>query len=89
MTSSPSRHSRRGLGILLTVLLLVTMLMGVGPGLRLINPESTRPDSAFSVFGLPTVYAWGLLWYAVQLAILLVACFTVWRTDGDDHASGN
>ncbi|HUV39929.1 MAG TPA: hypothetical protein VMY39_09965 [Planctomycetota bacterium] len=86
MTSSTRKRPRRRLGIVLTVLLLVTMFMGVGPGLRLINPDPTRPGSAFSVFGLPTVYAWGLLWYVVQLAVILIACFTLWRTDGEDHA---
>ena len=82
-------RSRKTLGIILTVVLLVTMFMGVGPGLRLINPDPQRPGSAFSLFGLPTVYAWGLLWYAVQLIIILVACFTVWRTDGDENARGD
>ena len=75
------------LAIILTVLMFVTMFMGTGPGLRLINPDPARPETAFSVFGLPTVYAWGLLWYAVQVVIVLVACFTLWRPEGGENAS--
>ena len=30
------------------------------------------------MLGLPTIYAWGLLWYAVQLAAVLTAYFKVW-----------
>jgi len=85
--ASPATERRwKGLGAALTVLLLVTMLMGVGPGLRLINPDPALPASRFSVFGLPRVYAWGLLWYALQLLVIFVACFTIWRSDGDDDA---
>jgi len=83
------KRSRKRLGIVLTMALFAAMVMGTGPGLLLVNPEAARPETAFTVFGLPTVYAWGLLWYAVQLVIILTACFTLWRTDGDDHAAGN
>ena len=83
---APSKEVRRRsrLGIALTVGLLVTMVMGVGPGLRLINPDTEAGESAFGLFGLPKVYLWGLLWYAVQLVLVVIACLTVWRTDVDD-----
>jgi hypothetical protein len=79
-----SRHSHRWLAIILTAALLITMFMGVGPGLRLVNPSPDRPGSAFTVFGLPTIYAWGLLWYLAQLLIIVVASVTLWRTEGDE-----
>jgi len=50
------------------------MVMGTGPGILLVN----RPNS---ILGIPLVYAWGILWYLVQVIVGLVAYFTLWRND--------
>lgn len=66
------------------MLFLVAMIMGPGPGLRLVNPDIDNPDARFTILGLPIIYVWGLFWYAVQLAILLVAYFTLWNEPEQD-----
>ena len=86
--ASQTHKCRSGtLSVVLTVSMIVTMVMGVGPGLWLINPDKPG-ESAFGLWGLPKVYLWGLLWYAVQVVLVGVACFTVWRTDPDDDETG-
>jgi len=68
---------------LLITLFLLAMVMGSGPGLYLINPDINDPHATFTLGGLPIIYAWGLLWYAVQLAVILRAYTTYWK-QGDD-----
>ena len=79
--SAAAPPTKRNLGVVLTVAMIVAMLMGPGPGLRLVNPDITEPGADYLVFGLPIIYAWGLLWFVVQVAIVLIAYFTVWKTD--------
>jgi hypothetical protein len=57
------------------------MVMGSGPGLRLVNPDPGDAATAFTLWGLPKLYAWGLLWYGAQLAVILVAYFKLWRSE--------
>jgi len=49
------------------------MILGVGPGVLLVN----RPET---ILGIPLLYAWGLLWYFVQVGIAVVAYVYLWRT---------
>ena len=66
---------------LLTGLFLLAVFMGAGPGLHLVNPDPCDPQADFITLGLPTIYVWGLLWYAVQFAVILVAYFRFWNDD--------
>jgi hypothetical protein len=68
---------------LLVLLFLLAMVMGSGPGLYLINPDPGDPNAIFTLGGLPVIYLWGLLWYAVQLGVILRAYTTYWK-GGDD-----
>ncbi|HCK10691.1 MAG: hypothetical protein CME21_10110 [Gemmatimonadetes bacterium] len=60
-------------------LFIAAMIMGPGPGLRLINPDPSDPDAVYTFLGIPTVYAWGLFWYLIQLVAILVAYRRLWR----------
>ncbi len=73
------KKNRKQLGILLTVAMVVAMLMGPGPGLRLINPDSSDPGATYTLGGVPVIYVWGLFWFAVQVAVVVTAYFTVWN----------
>jgi hypothetical protein len=64
---------------LLILLFFLAMVMGSGPGLYLINPNPSDPQASFTFAGLPTIYAWGLLWYAVQLGVILRAYNKYWK----------
>ena len=57
------------------------MLMGSGPGIRLFNPDISDPHAVFTIFGMPKIYVWGLFWYVIQLAALLVAYFKIWKNE--------
>ena len=69
----------RRLTIVLLVTFTVALLLGPGPGHLLINPDPADPEARRFVFGLPILYAWALLWFAVQAACIVVAYFTLWR----------
>ena len=66
--------------------MVFAMLMGPGPGLRLVNPDIDNPSAEFTVAGLPIIYVWGLFWFLVQVIIVVVAYFTVWNEQ--DEAIG-
>ena len=68
---------------LLFALFVLAMVMGSGPGLYHINPDISAPNPSFTTFGLPTIYVWGLFWYAVQLGIILRAYFHHWKEEDD------
>ncbi|MBT4496841.1 MAG: hypothetical protein HOC74_03925 [Gemmatimonadetes bacterium] len=68
---------------LLVLLFLLAMVMGSGPGLYLINPDPGDPSATFTLGGLPVIYLWGLLWYAVQLSVIIRAYTAYWK-GGDD-----
>ena len=57
------------------------MVMGPGPGLRLVNPEPNASGDALLFLGLPVIYAWGLVWYGVQAAVVITASVTLWKSD--------
>ena len=71
------------LGLVLFLLFVLAMFMGPGPGLRLVNPESSADSEALRFLGLPVIYAWGLLWYSIQAAVVVTASLTLWKTDDE------
>lgn len=73
--------SKRRLGWVLTGLFALALVMGPGPGLYLVNPDPSDPDSFTTVLGLPIIYAWGLLWFTVQASVLIVAYLKVWTDE--------
>jgi hypothetical protein len=75
----------RALGAMLTAAFLLAMIMGSGPGLRLINPDPQDAHAVFTTWGLPTIYVWGLCWYAVQLAVILTAYFKLWTGENGEQ----
>lgn len=52
------------------------MLLGPGPGMLLINQPR-------AFLGIPQLYAWGLLWYAVEVLIVVAAYVWVWPRESD------
>lgn len=77
-------QKRKRLSIGLSLAMVFAMLMGPGPGLRLVNPDITDPSAEYIVFGIPIIYAWGIFWFLVQLVIVVIAYRTIWL---DDEAS--
>ncbi len=67
----------------LTVLFVIAVFMGAGPGLHLINPDAADPDAVFTTLGLPTIYVWGLFWYAVQFGVIVAAYRRHWTRHDD------
>lgn len=66
----------------LAVLFMIAMIMGPGPGMLLVNPAEGEANPA-TLMGMPIMYAWALIWFAVQSVIIVTAYFTVWSKDGD------
>ena len=79
---SPTRSAR--LSRLLIALFLLAMFMGSGPGLHLVNPDPADPAAQYTFGPIPLLYAWGLLWYGVQLAVVLTAYFILWDHPQDE-----
>ena len=81
-TAKPKKHRPR-LGLVLFLVSALAMVMGPGPGLRLVNPEPAAAREGLLFLGLPVIYAWGLFWYGVQAAVVLTACLTLWKPSED------
>ena len=69
---------KKRLSIWLSIAMVIAMIMGPGPGLRLVNPDINDPNASYIVLGIPIIYAWGILWFVVQLVIVVVAYRTIW-----------
>lgn len=76
-----STRSRNRLGWAVFVTFALALIMGTGPGILLVN--SAEPVLVGGV-ELPRLYAWGLVWYAVEVGCVIVACVLLWtREDAD------
>jgi hypothetical protein len=75
------------LSLFLTVTFLLAMVMGPGPGLLLVNPDISQANPEVTIGGIPKLYAWGLFWYGVQIAVVVTAYFKVWKDDEPEAAS--
>ena len=63
-------------GRLLTVIFLVALVMGPGPGAELIDGPAENPNIWF---GIPALYVWVVIWFLVMAACIISAALTVWK----------
>ena len=82
-TTANTKKHRQRFGLVLFLVFALAMVMGPGPGLRLVNPEPTAARDSLLFLGLPVIYAWGLFWYGVQAAVVVTACLTIWKSRED------
>ena len=75
----------KSLPIVLTLVFILAMVMGPGPGVYLINPGPEHEGPAPTLIGLPIVYAWAVLWFGVQAVVLVTAYFTVWSGEEEEE----
>ena len=69
-----------GAGRWIAIAMAIALLMGPGPGMLLVNDTGSLSVGGIQV---PYLYAWGLLWYAVEAALVIAACLFVWRDDDE------
>ena len=67
-----SPAARKRLTWILGLAFALTMVMGPGPGVLLVN-------RAELFLGWPLVYVWGVFWYGVQLSVILLSYALLWR----------
>ena len=77
MTNSSKTGNKR-LSLILALVFIFAMVMGPGPGVYLVNPGADHEGPAPTLLGLPIVYAWAVIWFGVQAAVLVTAYFTLW-----------
>lgn len=63
-------------GLLLTSLFLTALVMGPGPGAMLIDGSPEKPALWL---GVPALYLWALLWFAVMAGCVVTAALTLWK----------
>ena len=80
MGANVAGQKRKKLSWFLAALFVFALIMGPGPGMLLINQPR-------SFLGLPQLYAWGLLWYAVEVGIVTAAYLFVWSPASHDDAT--
>ena len=68
---------------LLAIVFVFAMAMGSGPGLYLINPSENAIQSELLFAGLPRIYVWGLMWYIVQMSVIIRAYTRYWKDEDD------
>lgn len=62
----------------LITLFIIALLMGAGPGATLI--DGTVDDPAIW-FGVPALYVWVLLWFAIMAGCVVTAALTLWKNE--------
>ena len=68
---------------LLAIVFVFAMAMGSGPGLYLVNPSENAAQSDLLFAGLPIIYVWGLMWYIVQMSVIIRAYTRYWKNEDD------
>lgn len=63
-------------GRLLTVIFLLALVLGPGPGAELIDGTADSPNIWL---GVPALYLWVVFWFLVMAACIVTAAFTVWK----------
>ena len=76
-----SETGNKRLSSILALVFVFAMIMGPGPGVYLVTPGPDHDGPAPTLLGLPIVYAWAVLWYGVQAAVLVTAYLTIWSRD--------
>ena len=76
-----SETGNKRLSAILALVFVFAMIMGPGPGVYLVNPGPNHDGPAPTLLGLPIVYAWAVLWFGVQAAVLVTAYLTIWSRD--------
>ena len=82
MTQAQSK--RKTLGVILTITFIITVVVGLGIGLALINPDASDPNATFIIFGMPIIYVWSVFWFFVQAAVVIIAYCCLWGKDSDE-----
>lgn len=57
----------------------LSLAMGPGPGVYLINPA----EPGVTLFGVPILYAWAVMWMTVMVAVVVVAYWKLWAPEGE------
>jgi len=78
-----SKASHNRLSVILAMVFIFAMIMGPGPGVYLVDPGPDHQGAPVTWLGLPVVYAWAVLWFCVQAAVLVTAYFTVWSSEDE------
>ncbi len=78
MKSKPMGNPRK-LTAILTGIFLFSVVMGPGPGLYLVNPDTA--DAGVRLLGAPILYTWAVFWFIVQASVIVVAYFTLWKEE--------
>jgi len=77
-----SKNATNRLGIVLSLVFVTAVVMGAGPGLYLINPDPSDPETTVAWWGVPVVYVWVVLWFLVEAGVVMLAYFLVWNASG-------
>ena len=66
----------------MALIFVFALVMGAGPGINLVNPNPADPAARLTILGgIPVIYAWVLLWYAVEAAVAVTAYFFLWKDE--------
>ena len=72
--------------LVLSILFVLTIVMGAGPGVYLVNPDPADPEAVRFFMGMPVVYVWSVGWFLVEAAVVVIAYFTIWSKEGDSES---
>ena len=76
--SATNGESRRSLARLLAGVFVVALVLGPGPGSMWIDGSEAAPRFWF---GIPALYAWLVLWFAVMAGCVVIAARRLWTDD--------
>lgn len=64
----------------LITLFIIGLFMGPGPGATLIDGTVDNPAIWF---GVPALYVWTLLWFAIMAGCVVAAALTLWKDESN------
>lgn len=72
--STDDRKKRLGIG--LSVVFLIALIMGPGPGNELLRSDPGEPPAVF--LGMLALYAWTVFWFLVMASVVVTAAVFLW-----------